>query len=279
MKARVLLTLLLSATASLLHGQASRDLLISRADTREVRVAPAANFTGTARIEVLFDTSAVTRAYSSSVSFEPGARTAWHTHASGQILIVTAGLGHVQLWGGPVEAIAAGDEVRIPPNAKHWHGAAPTTTMTQISIVEHSARGSTQWLELVSDAQQATPRSERAALEVPTALSSNNSQSRAQQLMSDIAPKLAQLTDTVLLGDVWSRLGLARRDGSLVTVSALIATNRPEQLRSHMTLARQNSVTRAELVEAITQLAFYVGWPNAISAIAVAREVFADEPH
>ena len=99
-------------------------------------------------------------------------------------------------------------------------------------------------------------------------------QTRAQQLMGDIAPKLAELTDNVLFGDVWARPGLSQRDRSLVTVSALIAMNRPDQLRSHMARARQNGVTEEEIVETITHLAFYAGWPNAISAVGVAREVF-----
>jgi 4-carboxymuconolactone decarboxylase len=98
--------------------------------------------------------------------------------------------------------------------------------------------------------------------------------SRAQQLMGDIDPKLAELTDEVLFGDVWERPGLAKRDRSLITVAALIALNRPEQLRSHMQLARTNGVTETEIVEAITQLAFYSGWPNAITAVGVARKVF-----
>ncbi len=98
--------------------------------------------------------------------------------------------------------------------------------------------------------------------------------SRAQQLMGDIAPKMAELTDNVLFGDIWERPGLAKRDRSLVTVSALIAMNRPDQLRSHLALARQNGLTEVEIVEAITHLAFYTGWPNAVSAVAVAREVF-----
>jgi 4-carboxymuconolactone decarboxylase len=102
-------------------------------------------------------------------------------------------------------------------------------------------------------------------------------QTRAQQLMGDIAPKLADLTDNVLFGDVWERPGLAKRDRSLVTISALIAMNRPDQLRSHLALARQNGVTETEIVEAITHLAFYAGWPNAVSAVAVAREVFAQK--
>lgn len=92
--------------------------------------------------------------------------------------------------------------------------------------------------------------------------------------MGDIDPKLAELTDKVLFGDVWERKQLSRRDRSLVTVAALIALNRPDQLRSHMALALQNGVTKEELVETITQLAFYTGWPNAISSVSVARDVF-----
>ena len=99
-------------------------------------------------------------------------------------------------------------------------------------------------------------------------------QSRAQQLMGDIAPKLADLTDTVLFGDVWARQQLSKRDRSLVTVSALIAMNRPDQLRSHLALARQNGLTEEELVEAITHLAFYAGWPSAVTAVCVARDAF-----
>ena len=109
----------------------------------------------------------------------------------------------------------------------------------------------------------------------PAAPAASAQPSRAQQLMGDIAPKLADLTDSVLFGDVWARPGLSRRDRSLVTVSALIAMNRPDQLRSHLALARQNGLKEEELVEAITHLAFYAGWPNAITAVGVAREVFA----
>jgi 4-carboxymuconolactone decarboxylase len=99
-------------------------------------------------------------------------------------------------------------------------------------------------------------------------------QSRAQQLMGDIAPKMAELTDQVLYGDIWERPQLSKRDRSLATVSALIALNRPDQLRSHLALARQNGVTEEELIETITHLAFYSGWPNSVSAVAVAKEVF-----
>jgi 4-carboxymuconolactone decarboxylase len=98
--------------------------------------------------------------------------------------------------------------------------------------------------------------------------------SRAQQLMGDIAPKLAELTDGVLYADIWERPELSKRDRSLITVAALIALQRPDQLRSHFALARKNGVTEAELVETITHLAFYAGWPNAVTAVSVAKEVF-----
>lgn len=92
--------------------------------------------------------------------------------------------------------------------------------------------------------------------------------------MGDIAPKMAELTDQVLYGDIWERPQLSKRDRSLATVSALIALNRADQLRSHLALARQNGVTEEELIETITHLAFYSGWPNSVSAVAMAKEVF-----
>jgi len=99
-------------------------------------------------------------------------------------------------------------------------------------------------------------------------------QSRAQALFGDVNPKLAELTDNVLFGDIWKRPGLSPRDRSLVTVSALVAMNRPDQLRSHLQRARDNGLSGGELIEAITHLAFYAGWPSAVAASVVAKEVF-----
>jgi 4-carboxymuconolactone decarboxylase len=97
-------------------------------------------------------------------------------------------------------------------------------------------------------------------------------------LLAEVAPKLGELTDEVLFGDVWERPGLARRERSLITVAALLALNRVEQLPFHLARALENGVTRAELAEAITHLAFYAGWPTAISAATLARDVFARAP-
>ncbi len=97
--------------------------------------------------------------------------------------------------------------------------------------------------------------------------------SAAQKMIGDFAPKVAELTDEVLLGDVWERPGLSKRDRSLVTVAALIALNRSEQLRFHLVRALDNGLTKEELIEAITHLAFYSGWPTAVSAVMMAKEV------
>ena len=250
-------------------GAAESELQISRAGTRQVATAPAQNFTGNVRVEMLASPSAPARTSAGVVTFAAGARTAWHTHPLGQTLIVTSGVGRVQRWGGSVEEIKTGDVVRIPAGVKHWHGAAPGSAMTHIAMTEAQDGKSVDWLEQVADTDYASQQPAVAASAQP---------SRAQQLMGDIAPKLAQLTDDVLFGDVWARPGLSPRDRSLVTVSALIAMNRPDQLRSHMALARTNGVTKDELVETLTHLAFYAGWPSAVTAAGVAREVFADKP-
>lgn len=98
--------------------------------------------------------------------------------------------------------------------------------------------------------------------------------SRAQQLYGDIAPKMAELTDNVLYGDIWERPGLSKRDRSLITITALIALNRPDQLRSHINIGLQNGLTKDEIIETITHMAFYSGWPSAVSSLAIAKEVF-----
>jgi quercetin dioxygenase-like cupin family protein len=126
---------------------------IKRSSPHQFSIGPADWFTGTARIDPLFHPNAPARAVSLSVTFEPGARTAWHTHPLGQTLIVTAGCGRVQQWGGPVEEIRPGDVVWLPPGEKHWHGAAPTTAMTHIAIEEELDGKWADWMEKVSDEQ------------------------------------------------------------------------------------------------------------------------------
>ena len=124
---------------------------ITRNGSRPSGKGPAAYFTGAVRVDPLFGPPEPARASGSSVTFEPGARTAWHAHPLGQTLIVTVGCGRVQREGGPIEEIRPGDVVWIPPGVKHWHGAAPTTAMTHIAIQEKFDGKVVEWMEKVSD--------------------------------------------------------------------------------------------------------------------------------
>lgn len=126
---------------------------IQRSGSQPSGKAPAEWFTGTVRIDPLFQAPAPARVAGASVTFEPGARAAWHTHPLGQTLIVTAGVGRAQRWGGPVEEIRAGDVVWIPPGEKHWHGAAPTTAMTHIAVHEFKDGKAVEWMEKVTNEQ------------------------------------------------------------------------------------------------------------------------------
>jgi quercetin dioxygenase-like cupin family protein len=126
---------------------------IKRCGSRPSGKGAAEYFTGTVRIDPLFEAPDPALARGASVTFEPGARTAWHTHPLGQTLIVTAGCGQVQRWGGPIEAIRPGDVVWIPAGEKHWHGATPTTAVTHIAIQEQLGGQTADWMEKVSDEQ------------------------------------------------------------------------------------------------------------------------------
>lgn len=238
---------------------------ISREASRVTSKGPEDRFTGNVRIVYLFPANAPARATGGQVTFDAGARTAWHAHPVGQTLVVTAGTGRVRFWGGPTQEIKTGDVVWIPPGQKHWHGASPGSPMTHLSVQEQLDGKTAEWFEKVTDEQYGV-----TASVTPPAPDKN---SRAQQLFGEIAPKFAELTDNVLYADIWERQGLSKRDRSLITVSALIALNRPDQLRSHFGLARQNGLTTEEMSEAITHLAFYSGWPSSVSAATIAKDV------
>jgi quercetin dioxygenase-like cupin family protein len=126
---------------------------IKRAGSRPSAKGPADWFTGAVRIDPLFDAPAPARGGGATVTFEPGARTAWHTHPLGQTLIVVSGLGRVQRSGGAIEEIRPGDVVWFAPGEKHWHGASPTTAMTHIAVQEKLEGKAVDWMEHVSDDQ------------------------------------------------------------------------------------------------------------------------------
>jgi quercetin dioxygenase-like cupin family protein len=136
-----------AATASVAHVE------IIRAGAQAPSKGPAANFTGSVVVTPLFQATASTRASGVSVTFEPGARSAWHSHPAGQTLIVTAGTGWVQEWGGKKQAMKPGDVVWTPPGVKHWHGATETEAMTHLAILEHVNGKVVDWMEQVSDQQ------------------------------------------------------------------------------------------------------------------------------
>ena len=240
-------------------------------------------FTGTVRVDPLFDAHDPARTSGGSVTFEPGARSAWHTHPLGQTLIVTAGVGRVQRWGGPVEEIRAGDVIWTPPGEKHWHGAAPTTGMTHIAIQEAMDGKVVNWMEKVSDEQynmkptSETKTSAATASAASMQITQPNVQGRrlSPEDVLQVAPALENYTQQRLYGDVWKRPGLSPRDRSIVTVTALIARGMAGALNYYIGQALDNGVKPREISEIITHLAFYSGFGNAFAAVGPAKEVFA----
>lgn len=134
-------------------GEDSQTIGITRSGSQPSAKGPGEYFTGSVRIDPLFKANDPSRTSGALVTFEPGARTAWHTHPLGQTLIVTAGSGWVQQWGGQTQEIRQGDVVWIPPGVKHWHGATPTTAMTHTAIQEYLNGKAVEWMEKVSDEQ------------------------------------------------------------------------------------------------------------------------------
>ena len=136
----------------------AQNVTVSRSGSQQPTKGDPEYFTGSVRVEIVFSASEPSRLAGARVVFEPGARTAWHTHPVGQTLIVTSGTGWVQHWGGPVQEMRAGDVVRIPPGVKHWHGATATTRMTHVALHEHQDGKVVDWMEKVSDEQYKQPK-------------------------------------------------------------------------------------------------------------------------
>ena len=178
---------------------------------------------------------------------------------------MTAGTGRVQRWGDPVEEIRLGDVVWIPPGQKHWHGASPETGMTHIAIQGEVGGKNVDWMEKVSEEEYKMTDTHKSDA-LPAMLTLDD--------VRMVAPALERYTQGVLLGDLWKRPDLSPRDRSLVTVAVLIARNQTTELPSHLNQALDNGVKASEISEIITHLAFYSGWPNAMSAVASAKDVF-----
>ena len=241
----------------------AKTITVTRSGSQPSRQGPAQYFTGSVRIDPLFQNNDPSQTSGSYVTFEPGARSAWHTHPLGQTLIVTAGTGRVQRWGDPVEDIRPGDVVWISPDQKHWHGASPTTAMTHIAIQGAVGGKYVDWMKKVSEEEYMNTTKSAALPSAPTL-----------EDIRMVAPALERYTRGVLLGDLWKRPGLSPRDRSIITVAVLIARNQTTELSSYLNQALNNGVKASEISEIITHLAFYSGWANAMSAVAVAKDVF-----
>jgi quercetin dioxygenase-like cupin family protein len=134
-------------------ARSAKEMVIARAGSQASYNGPAQYFTGNARVDPLFSAHSPSTMAGAAVTFEPGARSAWHTHPAGQILIVTAGVGRIQQASGPVLEIRPGDVIWTPPGVKHWHGAAPSTAVTHIAMQESVSGTNVEWMEKVSDEQ------------------------------------------------------------------------------------------------------------------------------
>jgi 4-carboxymuconolactone decarboxylase len=267
-------------------SESSQTIKITRSGSQSSRQGPAENFIGSAHIDPLFQPNAPARASGARVTFEPGARTAWHTHPLGQTLIVTAGTGWVQQEGGEKQEIKPGDVIWTPPGVKHWHGATATDRLTHIAIQESLDGKNVEWMEKVSDEQYlsvaapASPSLRAASLaQADKGTGTPRSDALSPMLTLDdvrtVSPALERYRQGTLMGDLWKRPDLSPRDRSIVTVAALIARNQATEMPYSLNLALDNGVKPHEISEIITHLAFYSGWGNAISAVAVTKDVFA----
>lgn len=259
------LSLLAAATSYLEHAAAQdkKSQTVTRAGALPSTKGPAEYFTGNVRVDPLFTANESAPYSGGYVTFEPGARSNWHTHPAGQRFIVTHGVGRTQEWGGPIVEIRAGDHVWCPPGVKHWHGAAPTTGMTHLAMSGRRDGKNVEWMEKVTDEQYGK------------SLAALGSWSAQAQDVQSVAPALEKYTQERLLGEVWKRPGLSPRDRSIVTLAALVARNHTAEMPYYLNVALDNGVKPAEISELITHLAFYSGRGNAVSAVAVTKDVFA----
>lgn len=143
----------LALAASIASGQSDQAITVTRAGSQPSTTGGAENFTGSVRVDSRFKGTGLARVSGATVTFEPGARTAWHTHPLGQTLIVTQGVGLVQHWEGPIQEIRPGDTIWIPPDVKHWHGASATVGMSHIAFSEGLDGKTVEWMEKVSNVQ------------------------------------------------------------------------------------------------------------------------------
>jgi len=222
---------------------AEPELKITRAGARPVSAAPAQNFIGAVKVEMLYAPVGSERASAGTVSFAPGARTAWHSHPLGQTLVVTAGIGRVQRWGGAVEQIRAGDVVHIPANVKHWHGAAVDSAMTHIAITEALDGKAVEWLEQVSDSD-----------DLAAVASASRSAGSAESVQ---APARAWPTSDAL----------SAKQRAIPLIAASMAASDMPKLNTALNQGLDAGMTISEAKEVLVQLYAYAGFPRSLNAL------------
>lgn len=223
-------------------AQASSQIRISTAGSSPSVQGAEQNFTGKVRVDGLFKADAPARIGGGTVTFEPGARTAWHTHPLGQTLIVTQGLGYVQQQGGPRQQIRPGDIVWIPPQVRHWHGATATTAMTHIALAEADDGKTVTWAQKVSDAEyNAAPVSGQTTQNTPASPATDTAQPAAQTLSA--------------------------RQRAIPLIAAFMATGDIPRLNTALNQGLDAGLSISESREILVQLYAYVGFPRSLNAL------------
>lgn len=220
-----------------------------------VNIAPSEYFTGVARISSPFQAKPPARAGGATVSFEPGARTAWHTHPLGQTLIVTAGVGLVQQQGQTAQAIRPGDVVTIPPNARHWHGASPESPMTHVAIAEKDNAKSVDWLEKVSN-------NDYVAASTSTGLLAQSPAAATSSLTAQSAPAQRSMAKPSNVSAT-----LTARQQAMPLIASFVAASDMPKLNAALNQGLDAGMTVSETKEILVQLYAYAGFPRSLNAL------------
>lgn len=238
----------------------------------EVNEKYAKYFTGTSYLKPL---TTVSSAHISNVTFTPSCRNYWHIHnasaGGGQVLLCVAGYGWYKEEGGEARLLKEGDVVEVKVGVKHWHGAAKNSWFSHLALECPGENCSTIWQEEVEDSEYNLLPSAPIIEDFST-----KKQTAGKDKLGSFAPEFAHFNDDILFGEVWSRSNLlSAHDRSLITISALMGQGTVDSsLKSHLLMGKSHGITRDEIVEVVTQLAFYVGWPRAWAVFPLVKEVY-----
>ncbi len=239
------LTLLISATPfigqSLAADSSESSMTITRSNSQTSSKGSSKFFTGNVRVDTLFSENESQPYSGAYVTFSPGARTAWHTHPTGQRLVITKGVGYVQVWGGPIEEVREGDVVWFPPGVKHWHGATPTKAMTHMALTGVLDGKNAEWMEKVTDEQYGT--------------------------MKEISKKQKQETEIQ---------ALSAKQQSIVKIAAFTANGDLEELKDSLNESLDSGMTVNEVKEVLVQMYAYAGFPRSLNGINTLMEVLGE---